>query len=87
MEKNASSKAVLDVRSPNSITDVTSESWSLESLATQLARAEKKYKNASGVMYTTVHATLVNKTFIMTRFSTDDKFLLSSDGFMALNVF
>ena len=42
----------------NSNTDQSPQSWPLEPLATQLARADKKYKSTIDLMYAYAHATL-----------------------------
>ena len=42
-------------------TDQSSESWPLAHLATELARASKKYKSAIDLMYAYGHATLFHE--------------------------
>ena len=50
MKKNDSFEIFLDSRHLNSKTDHSSESWQPERLATQPARANKKYKSANDIM-------------------------------------
>ena len=51
LPKSDSFKCVLDARRLNSNTDQSDESWPVEPLAPQLARANKKYKCSVGLMY------------------------------------
>ena len=62
-------KNVLDTGHLNSNTDQSSESWPLDSLASQLAKANKKFKSAIDLMYAYSHATLVDETSKLTGFS------------------
>ena len=87
MKENDSIKIVLDARFLNSNTDQQSKSWPLKPLATELARANKKYKSASDLMYTYAHAALDLETFELTGVSSGDKILLSLEDFLASKVF
>ena len=49
--KGGTTKVVLDARHLNSNTYQAFESWPIEPLASQLARANKKYKSAIDLMY------------------------------------
>ena len=53
--KGDSLKCVLDAHHLNSITEQSDESWPIEPLAPQLARANKKYKSAIDLMYAYAH--------------------------------
>ena len=68
-------KIVLDARHLNSCTNQTFESWPIEPLAPQLARANKKYKSAIDLMYAYVHVPLDKETINLTSFSSGDKFI------------
>ena len=66
-------KCVIDARHLNSNTEQSDESWPIEPLVPQLARANKKYKSAIDLMYAYAHTTLDEDTFKLTSFSSDDK--------------
>ena len=66
-------KCVLDARHLNSNTEQSDESWPIEPLAPQLARANKKYKSAIDLMYAYAHAPLDEDTIKFTSFSSGDK--------------
>ena len=66
-------KCVLDARHLNSNTEQSDESWPIEPLAPQLARANKKYKSAIDLMYAYAHTPLDEDTFKLTSFSSGDK--------------
>ena len=68
----------------NSNTDQSSESWPLEPLATQLARADTKYKSAIDLMYAYAHATLDEETIKLTGFSSGDRLFAFLRGFYGL---
>ena len=90
IKKNDSIKIVLDARHLNSNTDQSSESWPLEPLATQLARADKKYKSAIDLMYAYAHATLDEETIKLTGFSSGDRlfaFIRDFYGLKGLPIF
>ena len=55
-------KCVLDARHLNSNTEQSDESWPIEPLAPQLARANKKYKFAIDLMYAYAHTPLDEDT-------------------------
>ena len=55
-------KCVLDARHLNSNTEQSVESWPIEPLAPQLARANKKYKSAIDLMYAYAHTPLDGDT-------------------------
>ena len=74
----------MDARHLNSNTDQSSESWPLEPLATQLARANKKYKSAIDLMYAYAHATLDEETIKLTGFSSGDRLFAFIRGFYGL---
>ena len=74
---------VWDVRHLISKTDQSSESWPLEFLATQLAKA-KKYKSAIDLMHTNAHATLDDETIKLTGFSSVHKLFAFSKGLYGL---
>ena len=66
-------KVVLDARHLNSNTDKELESWPIEPLAPQLARANKKYKSTIDLMYAYAHTPLNEETIKLTGFSSGDK--------------
>ena len=66
-------KCVLDARHLNSNTEQSDESWPIEPLAPQLARANKKYKFAIDLMYAYAYTPLDENTIKLTRFSSGDK--------------
>ena len=59
-------KVVLDARHLNSNTNQELESWPIEPLAPQLARANKKYKSTIDLMYAYAHTPLDEKTIKLT---------------------
>ena len=77
-------KIVLDARHLNSCTNQTFESWPIEPLAPQLARANKKYKSAIDLMYAYAHVPLDEETINLTSFSSGDKLFAFIRGFYGL---
>ena len=77
-------KVVLDARHLNSNTDQSFESWPIEPLAPQLARANKKVKSAIDLMYAYAHAPLDEETITLTSFSSGDKLYAFTRGFYGL---
>ena len=77
-------KCVLDARHLNSNTEQSDESWPIEPLAPQLARANKKYKSAIDLMYAYAHTPLNEDTFKLTSFSSGDKIFAFIRGFYGL---
>ena len=77
-------KCVLDARHLNSNTEQSDEPWPIEPLATQLARANKKYKSACDLMYAYAHAPLDEDTIKLTSFSSGDKLFAFIRGFYGL---
>ena len=77
-------KCVLDARHLNSNTEQSDESWPIESLAPQLARANKKYKSAIDLMYAYAHTPLDEDTIKLTSFSSGDKLFAFIRGFYGL---
>ena len=63
---------MLDARHPNTNPDQSLDSSALEPLATQVARANKKYKPAIDLMYAYAHDTLDDETIKLTGFSSGD---------------
>ena len=82
--KRDSIKCVLDARHLNSNTEHSDESWPIEPLAPQLARANKKYKSAIYLMYAYAHTPLVKETIELTSFSSGDKLFAFIQGFYGL---
>ena len=78
--KGDSIKVVLDARHLNSNTNQELESWPIEPLAPQLARANKKYK--STIAY--AHTPLDEETVKLTGFSSGDKLYTFIRGFYGL---
>ena len=74
--KGDSIKCVLDARHLNSNTEHSDESWPIEPLAPQLARANKKYKCAIDLMYAYAHSPFNEETINLTSFSSGDKLFL-----------
>ena len=68
----------------NSNTDQSFESWPIESLAPQLARANKKFKSGIDLMYAYAHAPLDGETITLTSFSSGDKLYAFTRGFYGL---
>ena len=77
-------KCVLDARHLNSNTEQSDESWPIEPLAPQLARANKKYKSALDLMYAYAHTPLDEDTIKLTSFSSGDKLFAFIRGFYGL---
>ena len=77
-------KCVLDARHLNSNTEQSDETWPIEPLAPQLARANKKYKSAIDIMYAYAHAPLDEDTIKVTSFSSGDKPFAFIRGFYGL---
>ena len=74
-------KVVLDARHLNSNTNQELESWPIEPLAPQLARANKKYKSTIDLMYPYAHTPLDKETIKLTGFSSGDKLYAFIRGF------
>ena len=77
-------KCVLDARHLNSNTEQSDESWPIEPLAPQLARANKKYKSAIDLMYAYAHTPFDEDTIKLTSFSSGDKLFVFIRGFYGL---
>ena len=77
-------KCALDARHLNSNTEQSDESWPIEPLAPQLARANKKYKSAIDLMYAYAHTPLDEDTIKLTSFSSGDKLFAFIRGFYGL---
>ena len=77
-------KCVLDARHLNSNTEQSDESWPIEPLAPQLARANKKYKSGIDLMYAYAHTPLDEDTIKLTSFSSGDKLFAFIRGFYGL---
>ena len=77
-------KCVLDARHLNSNTEQSDESWPIEPLAPQLARANKKYKYTIDLMYAYARALLNKDTIKLTSFSSGDKLFGFIRGFYGL---
>ena len=75
---------LLDARHLNSNTEQSDESWPIEPLAPQLARANKKYKSAIDFMYAYAHTPLDEDTIKLTSFSSGDKLFAFIRGFYGL---
>ena len=71
-------------RSTFSNTEQSDESWPIEPLAPQLARANKKYKSANDLMYAYAHTPLDEDTIKLTSFSSEDKLFAFIRGFYGL---
>ena len=71
--KGETIKVVLDARNLHWNTDQSFESWPIEPLAPQLARANKELKAANDLLYAYTHASLDEKTILLTDFSSGDK--------------
>ena len=82
--KGDSIKCVLDARHLNSNTEQSDESCTIEPLAQQLARANKKYKSAIDLMYAYAHTPLDEETIKITSFSSGDKLFAFIRGFYGL---
>ena len=77
-------KVVLDARHLNSNTNQELESWLIEPLAPQLARANKKYKSTIDLMYAYAHTPLDEATIKLTGFLSGDKLYAFLRGFYGL---
>ena len=73
IRKNCFIQFVFNARYLNSNTGQSSESRSLKSLATQLARANKKCKFAIDLVYSYAHATIDDEFIKLTVFSSGDR--------------
>ena len=71
--KGDTMKVVLDAKHLNSNTSQELESWPIEPLAPQLARASQKYKSTIDLMYAYAHTPLDEETIKLTGFSSGDK--------------
>ena len=74
--KGDTMKSVLDARHLNFNTEQPDESWPIEPLAPQLARANKKYKCAIDLMYAYTHTPLDEETIKLTIFPQETNSLL-----------
>ena len=77
-------KCILDARHLNSNTEQSNESWPIEPLAPQLARANKNYKSAIDLMYAYAHTPLDEDTIKLTSFASGDKLFAFIRGFYGL---
>ena len=77
-------KCVIDARHLNSNTEQSDESWPIEPLAPQLARANRKYKSAIDLMYAYAHTPLDEDSIKITSFSSGDKLFAFIRGFYGL---
>ena len=77
---------VLDARHLNSNTNQELESWPIEPLATELARANKKYKSTIDLLYAYAHTPLDKETIKLTGFSSGDKLYAFIRGFCGLKL-
>ena len=82
--KGDSIKCVLDARQLNSNTNQSDESWPIEPLAPQLARANKKYKCAIDPMYAYAHTPLDEETIKLTSFFSGDNLFAFIRSFYGL---
>ena len=82
--KGDSIKCVLDARHLNSNTEQSDESWPIEPLALQLARANKKYKCAIDLMYAYAHTPLDEETNKLTSVSSGDELFAFIRGFYSV---
>ena len=82
--KEDSINCVLDARHLNSNTKQSDESWPIELLAPQFARANKKYKCAIDLMYAYAHTPFDEETIKHTSFSSGDKLFAFIRGFYGL---
>ena len=77
-------KVVLVARHLNSNTNQEFESWHIEPLTPQLARANKKYKSTIDLMYAYAHTPLDEETIKLTGVSSGDKLYAFVRGFYGL---
>ena len=82
--KSDSIKCVLDARHLISNTEQSDESWPIEPLAPQLARAIKMYKCSIDLMYAHAHTPLDEETIKLTSFAIGDKLFAFIRGFSGL---
>ena len=82
--KGDSIKCVLHARHLSSNTKQSDESWPIEPLAPQLARANEKYKSAIDLIYAYAHTPLDEETIKLTSFSSCDKLFAFRRGFCGL---
>ena len=82
--KGDSIKCVLDARHLNSNTEQSDGPWPSEPLASQLARANIKYKSAIDLMYAYAHTPLDEDTIKLTSFSSGDKLFAFISGIYGL---
>ena len=75
---------MIDARLLNALTHQEFQSWPIEQLQLQLARANKKYKSVIDVNYAYAHVLLDDKTSALTSFSTGDKIYAFIRGFYGL---
>ena len=85
--KGDSVRCVLDARHPYPNTEQSDESWPIEPLAPQLARANKNYSCAIDLMYAYAHTHLDEETIKLTSFSSGDKLFAFIRGFYGLKGF
>ena len=74
----------MDARHLNSNTEQSDESWLIELLARQLARANKKFKCAIDLINAYAHTPLDEETIKLTSFSSCDKLFAFIRGFYGL---
>ena len=74
-------KVVSDARHLNSNPNQEFESWPIEPLDPQLARANKRYKSTIDLMYANAHTPSDEKTIKLTGFSSGDKLYAFIRGF------
>ena len=84
IKKGDAIKVVLDARHLNSNTDQELQSWPIELLAPQSARANKKYKSIIDLMHAYAHTPLDGETIKLTGFSSGDKLYTFIRGFYGL---
>ena len=77
-------KVVLDARHLTSNTNQEFESWPIEPLAPQLARANTKYKSTIDLMYAYAHTPLDEETIKLEGFSSGDNMYAFIRGFYGL---
>ena len=82
--KGDSINCVLDARHLNSNTEQSDESWPIELLAPELARANKKYKSAIDPMYAYAHTPLDEEAIKLTKLSSGDKLFAFIRSFYGL---
>ena len=75
IEKNDTEKNVLGARHFKSKTDHSSESWPLDPLTTQTARANKKHNSTINLTFACACATLDDENIKLTGFSSGEKII------------